>query len=608
MIKHKIQNSGLPLLSSREISFDTDNKKWSYTVSSHIRNYIIALISIALLIACKRHSPIWEQMNLAEEFINTKPDSALAILEGIPTSYIKGGKTSARYALLKSMALDKNYMDTTTFDILQPAIDYYIKHGSPDEKLRTYYYQGRIYQNQGDDDSAMRSFMKACDLRLQVRDSLLLAHTLVAQGALYLKQYKTREFIHNNTEAAGLYEAIGRYLLEIKSYTKAINGYVMMKNKTAADSLMSICAPLVQKHPDGEAYLFPSLLSYTIELCSPDDIKVFLDKYQDLELTKDETMNFAQGYSKIGEYEKALTILAKTSPAAFAMDSLKYAAIKISILEKQGKYEQALNLYKDYNAILERYQSELLTRGLLFSDEKHKLEVKNLMEVQDKNRIIWSTVCGILGLVMIIGWLYYRNSRNKVLRTLAEKGNENLRLEQDNLRKEKEKAELETANLKLEISQLEDERDKLKELQRGKLELSKPLQDVIKERLNILNSLLAKEITNNDSYAEPYNKWIESVHIDKKKFMDSTRLAFAASHPQLMEYLEQHGLSTNEINYLCLYTIGLRGKEVGVYMQTKRHYIISHEIRKKLGIDEHETNIGLYIRKLMKDFEHSVKF
>lgn len=35
----------------------------------------------------------------------------------------------------------------------------------------------------------------------------------------------------------------------------------------------------------------------------------------------------------------------------------------------------------------------------------------------------------------------------------------------------------------------------------------------------------------------------------------------------------------------------------------KRHYITSHEIRKKLGIDEHETNIGLYIRRLMKDFE-----
>ena len=35
-------------------------------------------------------------------------------------------------------------------------------------------------------------------------------------------------------------------------------------------------------------------------------------------------------------------------------------------------------------------------------------------------------------------------------------------------------------------------------------------------------------------------------------------------------------------------------------MQLKRHYHISSDVRKKLGIDEHQTNIGIYIRKLMK--------
>lgn len=83
--------------------------------------------------------------------------------------------------------------------------------------------------------------------------------------------------------------------------------------------------------------------------------------------------------------------------------------------------------------------------------------------------------------------------------------------------------------------------------------------------------------------------------------MDSTRLAFTASHPKFISYLERHRITTDEINYLCLYAIGLRGKEVGEYIQVKRHYNISSEIRKKLGIDEHETNIGLYIRRLLKD-------
>lgn len=549
---------------------------------------LIVLLTLALA-CCNHHNGIDDKLNLADSLMTAKPDSALSVLNKVDISHLTSRKVSARYALLKSMALDKNNIDTTTFDVLQPAIDYYLVHGDADEQLRTLYYRGRIYQNQGDDDAAMRSFMEARDLKKAVTDSLVLAHTLVAQGALYLKQYKTSEFIHNNMEAAKLYKALDRCLFEIKSYAKAINGYVIMDDKSAADSIISICVPLVQKNPDYEAYLFPAIVSYTIELCSFDEIKAFLDEYQDIELTKDETMTFALGYSKIGEYDKALSLLAEITPSEYIMDSLKYIIITTDILEKQGKYEQALNSYKDYSEMLERYQRDLLSQDLLFSGKKHQLEMKSLMEIQNKDKIIWGTLCGIFVLVIFMGWIYYRSYLSKTKRILAEKENENLRLEQ--------------ANLKLEISQLESERDNLKELQKEQLELAKPIQDVIKIRLDILNSLLAKEITNNDSYAKPYNKWIEMVHNDKKKFMDSTRLAFAASHPKLMEYLEQHGLSTDEINYLCLYTIGLRGKEVGEYIQLKRHYIISHEIRKKLGIDEHETNIGLYIRRLMKDFE-----
>lgn len=177
---------------------------------------IITLMIVMLLSACDRYTTLLEQMDMAENLMNIKPDSALAILEDITVYNINGKEIEARYALLKSMALDKNYIDTTTFDILQPAIDYYIKKGTPDEKLWTYYYQGRIYQNRGDDESAMNSFMNGCDLKQLVTDSLLLAHTLVAQGALYLKQYKINEFVRNNIEAARLYGAFGKIFLRLK--------------------------------------------------------------------------------------------------------------------------------------------------------------------------------------------------------------------------------------------------------------------------------------------------------------------------------------------------------------------------------------------------------
>lgn len=92
---------------------------------------IIALLAITVLAACNRHTPAWEQMDAADGLMNTRPDSALALLEVIPDSILQGKEEVARYALMKSMALDKNYVDTTTFDVLQPAIDYYFKKVLP---------------------------------------------------------------------------------------------------------------------------------------------------------------------------------------------------------------------------------------------------------------------------------------------------------------------------------------------------------------------------------------------------------------------------------------------------------------------------------------------
>ena len=84
--------------------------------------------------------------------------------------------------------------------------------------------------------------------------------------------------------------------------------------------------------------------------------------------------------------------------------------------------------------------------------------------------------------------------------------------------------------------------------------------------------------------------------------MESTRIAYTTSNPQFIKYLEEKGLTKWEICYCCLYALGLRGKEVGSYIKMRSHYNISTEIRAKLGINEHETNLGIYIRKLLKNF------
>lgn len=572
--------------------------------------YVVVLAVSVVLVACGDRKAVRAQMDKADSLMQCHPDSALAILQGINASEVSGKKDKARYALLTSMALDKNYIDTTEFDVLQPAIDYYLEHGTPDERLRTYYYQGRIYNNREEDDSAMSCFLRAAELKGEVTDTLTLAHTLVAQGTLCVNQYMPNGFVQNNIQAAHLYEAIGKDVFAIKSYTKAINGYLIEEKRSFVDSLLNICVLRAQKIPNGEDYLFPTLLSYVIEYGTHEELKNFLDEHCDKKLDFDDGIDFARGYLKIGEYDKAMNRVLDIRPTSSVMDSLKYNLVKINILEKQGKYEQAFKELMVYAEMVDRQMNSIFLHDVQFAEKKHQLEMEHLIKLRARDKIIWGTITGMLVLIIFAGWLCYHVHLLKTNHKLTERENENLKLQQDGLRRDKEMAELErdkraleAENLTLIIEQLENEREELGNLQRERSELAKPIQEAIKMRLNMLNGLMAMEITHNDSYAKSYNQLIKSVHNDKKKFMDSTRVAFAASHPFFMDYLEQHGLTIDEINIVCLYAMGLRGKEVGEYMQLKRHYVISSEIRKKLGIGEHETNLGPYVRSLMKDLE-----
>ena len=642
MITNRIQhiNSLLPLEGK---SSDIDSKILPCARLLHARTLVIVLVSAIMLTACERHTPAWKQMDIAESLMNIKPDSALAVLDGIPASDVKGKETLARYALLKSMALDKNCIDTTTFDILQPAIDYYIEYGSPDEQLRTYYYQGRVYQNQGDNDLAMQSFMRGKEFCQEASDTLAMANLMVAQATILYSTYKIDDYIKNNLDAAKLYKAINRPDYEISCLANILDGSILNNDRTLADSIMSIAQERVKQNSELGMVIAPYALSYALKFGNKEDIVDILHYYEHMQNLSDETkLDIVEAYCKIGDSSNANRFMDSIDSTSKVRTSLKYLAIQSDILELQGDIAGALTAYRQFSTTIDSIHMNIFSRDLLFAQERHEMEKVNLMEKQRVDKIIWLSLCIVFVLLIIIGYVYYRYRLGKAKSLLDTQEKQRLQLEQENLKRENENLELRSRqvelerhnlqqaneklelerhnavlekqaaqlecerqslaaeNLRLKIVQLENESESLKEVLENQKDLAKPIEDAIKIRIEMLNGLLASRITDNDSYAEPYGTWKDQIIQDKDEFMNTTRLAFKASHPKFIEYLEQHGLSESEINYVCLYAIGLRGKEVGEYMQLKRHYHISSDVRKKLDIDEHQTNIGIYIRKLMK--------
>ena len=120
----------------------------------------LSLASVFLLSSCASRQTA-ATLDDVETYIQSRPDSALATLRAIDTTTLTSRSLRAHYALLLATALDKNWIDTTDVNVVMPAVTYYDKHGTDDQKMRAYYYLGRIQQNGHDPNSAIISFTLA---------------------------------------------------------------------------------------------------------------------------------------------------------------------------------------------------------------------------------------------------------------------------------------------------------------------------------------------------------------------------------------------------------------------------------------------------------------
>lgn len=614
------------------------------------------ILFLPLFSGCDRKSENNEILSHVHSILETHPDSALSILKNIDKTSLDNKEDEARYSLLMSMALDKNYIDTTTFDIIQPAIDYYLKEGTPDEKMTTYYYQGRIFQNRDEDDKAMLSFLNAREME-NITDTLMLARLLVAQATLYTQQYKTSEFISNNLLAAELYHSVNKPLLEIKCFSKALSGAVVLGNKSFADSIITICHDLIENNPVGKTYFSSSYFSYILYFGSEREIRDAIERIEDFN-DRDLSLNAAQAYLKLGKGMEALQVLDNFEYSDNPFENIKYLIVKSLVLENVGDLRAALETQREYSEAVERYHYDLFTQDLLFSEERHNLELANLTAKRDKDRIIWISISSVIILSAVAMIIYYRYHLGKMRERIIKLENEKLladkrkliqlneetengkiealtkleneinvsnelriakdrmEVEQRNLEEttkqleseklaailERDKKTMEVKSLEFEKSRIKNENSDLKDLLLKQKKMAERLQSVTREREDIFNSLLAKEISNVESYAKPYRLWINEIISNQERLMESIRVVLNATHPEFMKYLISCGLNEEEIGIISLYSLGLRGKDISEYLNSKRHYHVTSAIRKKLNIDKKETNIGIYIKRLMDEW------
>ena len=348
------------------------------------------LTALLMAVGCSsRPSAGMGVLATADSLMESRPDSALRLLRTVDPSELRRGEESARYALLMSMALDKNYIDTTTFDILRPAIDYYLRKGTPDERLRTLYYQGRIYENGANYDKALSTLNQAAATS-GYSDSLTMARALFAQGNIYKNYYDINSALESFLEAGKIYNHINRKYLEFDCLLNALNNSIIIRDKQTTDSLVEVCQQFQTLDYDMYCRLQGYLLSYYVNMRDIQELRKFLLRENEhIGYDMDDIVMLASAYNRLGENQKALQLLDSVKKSGKKYDPMKYLATAVFVNRDLGDFKTAFTTYWDFSCKNESLDVKRLDQRTKLIAEKHRVELQSQEYYRQKTFLFW---------------------------------------------------------------------------------------------------------------------------------------------------------------------------------------------------------------------------
>lgn len=176
---------------------------------------IVVFLIVSLLMACSGSQSNNGQLVLADSLMQSRPDSALQILQDIPIEKFATQTDSAYYALLLTQARDKNYIVQTSDSLIRYAVAYYDKVNDVPMQAKAHYYWGCVYRDKGEHQKAIDEYSKAETLAKKENNQELPA--LIYSNIAYLY------YIHDlNTEADSVYQLAVKLAIQQKDTASLI--------------------------------------------------------------------------------------------------------------------------------------------------------------------------------------------------------------------------------------------------------------------------------------------------------------------------------------------------------------------------------------------------
>lgn len=548
-----------------------------------MKQYIIVIILVLCLASCSYHSKHREILTQVETFVEENPDSALLVLQSIATDDLFGKEEKAKHALLLSMALDKNDVAETDFEILHPAIDYYKNNGSPIEQMLTLFYQGQIHRINSQYAQALTCFCEAMKIGEDSKHIHIMARVLDAQGDVYRVLTKWDETIKSKLCAADYFSKLNNTDSYVSSLLDVFYTYTQKGDSISAgryhdkcnDYLKDISSKTLNKY---YCYYLNYLIATNKLNVIGNTIQEYLSKVPANNL---DYLSLAYAYMALGDINKVAETLSKNELPADKENILRQYAIVVALNAHMQEGRDMLESCKE--SFIER---DSLIYSLYENDIQYMYQ-KNSAKLQQEREELkkyTKTIIIISSILALLITLYILKAVKKRLQDSRAK----------NIILEREKTLYE--NMYKEVL---SERDSLNDMLTNS-SVREETMTIIRKRLEVLNAVVISHLSDRESDNKRANEQLQNLIANREVFIKSTRLTLEENYPHFFAYLHEKGLEEFEIDFCCLYAIGMKGKEVKAYTNLSRHYKDCSEVRQKLGLAESDTNLSIFLQKLLK--------
>ena len=232
----------------------------------HLLHIFITVVCIAVVAGCADNSRLRDDIDRAGRLADTRPDSAIALLDSLSSAIDQADKaTRMRYDLMLIKSRDKAYIEHRNDSMIAPVVEYFADHTDPDLTPLALYYAGRVYSDLGDAPRALDYYQQALDAIPDSPDNLMLRYLIHGQMCdIYTYQHLYDKSLSCNRQALEMAMRmndsikIGRIMehiainfrnLEVHDsaeiwFNKAINWVKPIGNKNLTDNIKAQLASL----------------------------------------------------------------------------------------------------------------------------------------------------------------------------------------------------------------------------------------------------------------------------------------------------------------------------------------------------------------------------